>query len=476
MLIKIYPNHCKIDGTTLELRWLRDLLAFEVPGAKYTMLYRQHRWDGKHRFFSMITRVLPIGHLNYVLEHAKEIKITCEDLRKFQEVDYTLPKMNLELRDYQESAIIKCLQVKNCLVQAATNAGKTAIFSGVIKKLYPTKTIILIHRSEILKQMKSMIEEYTGLEVGFITANDVLIKPITIGMIQTLVNRIGADQEITDFFEDAKFIVVDEVHHAVNASITGLLAASKAVWRLGCSGTIPDDDSYNGMLVRQYIGSVVFRISNDELIERGVSAKPQIYIHEIDSTSLLRGVFDEAKQNLKVKLGEFSTQQMLKEVYKLSVSKGIVNNAERNNKVLDIIAQNQGKSTLIVVDFIEHGIIMEKLLKAAGIDASFISGESEIRESAFASFKAGTLHVLISTNIVDEGIDIARIEVLIMLAGKKSKRQVLQRVGRSLRKKKEGANVVSIYDFMDYGSRYLEKHARERLKIYKDEGFEIKFM
>jgi len=475
MIINIYANHCKVEGTPTELRWLRDLLSFSVPGAEYTAIYRRHQWDGKKRFFNVLTRILSIGHLDYVLENAGDVKIECKDLRKFDAIDYTLPKMNLELRDYQESAVLKCLRTKNCLIQAATNAGKTAIFSTVLKKIYPAKSIILIHRSEILWQMKDMIEAYTGLEVGFITADNVLIKPITIGMIQTLLNRLGADQEITDFFEDAKCIVVDEVHHAVNASITSLLAASKAVWRLGCSGTIPEADTFNGMLVRQYIGSVVFRITNDELIEKGVSAKPQIFIYEIDSSSILKGVFDEAKRNLTLKLGEYSSQQLMKEVYRLTISRGIINNPERNGKVVDIIKGNKNKSTLIVVDLLEHGTVIETILEKAGIDAKFISGESEIRKSALDSFKAGKLHVLISTNIIDEGLDVPLISCLVLLAGKKSRRQLLQRVGRSLRKK-PGENIVKIYDFADYGSRYLQAHTKERLQIYKDEKFTVTFV
>ena len=89
--------------------------------------------------------------------------------------------------------------------------------------------------------------------------------------------------------------------------------------------------------------------------------------------------------------------------------------------------------------------------------------------------KEGKLKVLISTNIVDEGLDISRIECLILLAGKKSRRQLLQRIGRSLRRK-EGENVVKIYDFMDYGSLHLEKHSRQRIAIYKQEKFELEFV
>ena len=484
MNIKVYSNICRVEGSYNELVWLRDLLTIAVPGAKFTKIFQRRQWDGKKRFFNTISKVFPVGLLDYVLRNKDKQTVLIEDTRVFpilekgfgDKIDYEIPKMNIELRDYQKQAIIDCLKYKNCIIEAATNAGKTVIFSGVVKKLHPFPTLILIHREEILKQIKDMVEKNTGLEVGIITSKDVLIKPVTVAMVTTLANRIGADQEITDFFDSVKCVIADECHHLKAKTIASLVYACKAVYRFGFSGTVADEDTYDGMLIRQHIGSVVFKISNDELISSGVSAKPKVFIYEIDSSSVLSGVFAQAKEELIVKYGDKVTNTMLmKKVYQLSVQKGIVENEERNSKVLEIISNNVGKSILIVVDLLEHGRIMEKMFVDKGIEAVFISGSSETRDSGLSDFKEGKLKVLISTNIVDEGLDISRIECLILLAGKKSRRQLLQRVGRSLRRK-EGENVVKIYDFMDYGSLHLEKHSRQRIAIYKQEKFELEFV
>ena len=486
MNIKVYPNICRVDGTYNELVWLRELLTIKVPGAQFTKIFQRRQWDGKKRLFNTISKVFAAGLLDYVLRNKDTQNIIVEDMREFNaleksygKIDYEIPKLNIELRDYQKQAIIDCLKYKNCIIEAATNAGKTVIFSGVIKKLYPLPTLILIHREEILKQIKDMVEKNTGLEVGIITSKDVLIKPVTVAMVTTLANRIGVDQEITDFFDNTKCVIVDETHHAKASTISNLLSACKAVYRFGFSGTVADEDTYDGMLIRQHIGSVVFKISNDELITSGVSAKPKIFIYEIDSSDILSGVFTQAKEELLAKYGDKVTNTMLmKRVYTLSVQKGIVENKERNSKAIEIIHNihnNQNKSILIVVDLLEHGRIVEKLLIDNGIESVFISGESETRDFGLSDFKEGKLKVLISTNIVDEGLDISRIECLILLAGKKSRRQLLQRIGRSLRRK-EGENVVKIYDFMDYGSLHFEKHSRQRIAIYKQEKFELEFV
>ena len=475
MNFTVTPSFIRVVGTKEELAWLREVLTFERPGAKYTKLYRMKRWDGKSRIFNTISKVFPVGLLAYVVSKGQGQKIEVNDTRNFPTVSIKAPELKtIELRNYQKAAITQCIEAGNCIVQAATNAGKTAVFAGIIKNMYPNKTLVITHRAELLKQTVKYLKQYTGLDIGFITSTDVKLRPITVAMITTLVNRIGADQEITDFFQDTKCIIIDEVHHSQTTQYQAILGACKAPYRFGFSGTVPYEDTYHGMLVRSYLGSVVFTITNDELIEMGISARPKIFFYEVDLTERLRGIYDTAKQELEAELGAYTPQQLMKRVYELTVHRGLVQNEERNEKVFEVLNREADKSVLIVVDYIEHGEIIRDMLNRV-IQASFISGSAPNRSEDLERFKKGELKILISTNIIDEGLDISNIGALVMLAGKKSRRQLLQRVGRSLRKK-SGVNSVAIYDFIDYGSRYLEKHSQERYSIYKKENFEIEFL
>jgi len=499
--INIGPSFCTVEGTNAELSWLSGVLTFKVPGAQYSTLYKRHQWDGKKRFLNFKERAFPIGLLSYVLKADKANQIIINDTREFPKVnDESFALNTIILRDYQIDAVKACLKYKNCLVEVATNGGKTAIFSCLIKKLYPTPILVLTHRKELLDQTVKFIERYTGLECGFITSTDLLIKPITVAMITTLVNRIDVDQEVTDFFKSLKCVIHDEVHHAEAKQFSTVLAACPAPYRWGFSGTVPPEKDFKGVLVRQFLGDVVFKISNKELIDREVSAKPKVYLCEIDVTASVKGVFALAKDEVATEIADVkkmfaagqieekvydakiakisSPRHLMKKVYDFTIKKGIVGNDERNNRVIDIINKNANKSVLVVVDYLEHGRLMEQLLRKNKIDATFISGdliEAKVRKLALLDFKNGKLKVLVSTCIIDEGIDIDKIELLILLAGKKSRRQLLQRFGRCLRKK-EGENVVSVFDFVDIGNKYLLGHSRERLAIYKHEQFDLDFV
>jgi superfamily II DNA or RNA helicase len=51
--------------------------------------------------------------------------------------------------------------------------------------------------------------------------------------------------------------------------------------------------------------------------------------------------------------------------------------------------------------------------------------------------------------------------------------KTIQRVGRGLRKKDVGENVVSIIDFIDSASSYLYRHSVARIRVYVNMDLDI---
>ena len=86
-------------------------------------------------------------------------------------------------------------------------------------------------------------------------------------------------------------------------------------------------------------------------------------------------------------------------------------------------------------------------------------------------FNEGKIRVLIGSGILNEGISISNMKVLIMASSGKAISQTIQKIGRVLRitkDKKEGI----FYDFIDTGNKILEKQSKNRLRIYKKEGYD----
>ncbi|WP_250029326.1 DEAD/DEAH box helicase [Paractinoplanes maris] len=89
------------------------------------------------------------------------------------------------------------------------------------------------------------------------------------------------------------------------------------------------------------------------------------------------------------------------------------------------------------------------LMTRCGVPTRAISGETpgDERKQALASFRDGRLKMLAAPRMLDEGIDLPEAELAIVFAGTRSKRQMIQRMGRVIRPKEDGrpATLVVLY-------------------------------
>ena len=263
------------------------------------------------------------------------------------------------------------------------------------------------------------------------------------------------------FLDSIAVAIVDEGHHSVSDSFYNtLMACNNAYYRVALTGSIDPSDPLLNQRLKAIFGGVVSRITNSQMIDQGVSAKPKIVITPINQV-----VVDD-------KIVDISNMKDYMRSYEL----GMVKNQYRNTLIAKIteMCYNDGEGILIIVNRIEHGQNIGALLEKLNIPYAFVQGEqdSDTREEHFTAMKNGSLRVMIATSLVDEGVSINNINSLIM-ASSGSMRQVLQRAGRVLRKKTKGENTATIFDFTDNVNIYLKKHGDNRRKIYEEEGFEI---
>lgn len=261
-----------------------------------------------------------------------------------------------------------------------------------------------------------------------------------------------------EFLDTITVMIVDEAHHSKSDTwYNNLMTCENALYRIALTGSIDKKDELLWMRMQGLFGDVISRVTNKQLIEEGHSAKPTINIIPIANPNDIDNI-DE---------------------YRVAYEKGIINNNFRNKLIAKLTEKwyNEDKGILIIVNFIDHGNNISELLDGLNVEHYFLHGEvdSEIRKQKLNDMRSGKLKVMIATSLIDEGVDISGINSLILGAGGKSLRQVLQRVGRALRKKKDD-NTTQIYDFADMTNRFLFHHSKEREKIYKDEEFEIRKM
>lgn len=291
--------------------------------------------------------------------------------------------------------------------------------------------------------------------------------------------KLNDYNSMVSFLNNIKVVLADEIQTASSDSYSRTFEyLNNTVLRLGFTGTIPKQPEKE-LKIRALFGDTISEVSNEDLIEKGVSTKCFIKLLDFDYPKDLDSVVERELAIKRVPRHQQSLQR-----YQIAYRKGIIDNEIRNNLIAKLakklalkeINNKSGLGTLILVNSIEHGenIIKEldKINLTNEIGYEFIKGEDnqEDRELALDRLKNGETQILIGTTILDAGIDVPFIKNIIYVSGGKSFVQTLQRIGRALRLK-DGKDKAVIFDIVDREHSLLYKHAQKRIKYYKDENF-----
>ncbi|MBW3619212.1 MAG: DEAD/DEAH box helicase [Actinobacteria bacterium] len=96
--------------------------------------------------------------------------------------------------------------------------------------------------------------------------------------------------------------------------------------------------------------------------------------------------------------------------------------------------------TLVFTDTVDQAEQAARLLCRAGVPAETVSSElpEKQRRIRLAQFRNGNLRVVVAPRVLDEGVDVPAADVAIVLAAFRTRRQMIQRLGRVLRLKDDG--------------------------------------
>lgn len=224
--------------------------------------------------------------------------------------------------------------------------------------------------------------------------------------------------------------------------------------------------SYNSSLIIGSSGKVILHMDPSYYIEKGIIALPVV---------------------IRVETGNFLCDYDESSWTKL-VSMGIMS-SPRTSKIAQVasIFKKYSRKSLVLVSTRSHAFTVGRFLAKLGVTdygISFGAGtgyvyqsydisSGEVNYSDVNSFDVidmlteDKLSIVIGTNHIDEGVDISKLDSVILACGGKSDRKIVQRVGRALRKSKTG-KYAYIIDFTDSGNKVLSRHSQERLKLYKN--------
>lgn len=486
LIIQVDNIYSKIIGFIPESLFfeLKDEMSYLIQGAEWTPKYntfvekqdnegnivKVRLWDGKKHllrkskgglyFYTGLLSVFKKCALKY------NLSVKYIDKRKKHQPNINFNwNEDYKLRDYQKQVVFEAKRFTRGILKATTGAGKTILTGKIIYELNTAPFLFIVLTKDLLYQAKEEFEKFfMTKDIGIIGDGQLDIKPITIITIQTVMATLGKKASfldddkidggtidisgnkkeiISELLKSAKGVYFDECQHAAAETCEIVLKnLPNAYYRFGGSATPYREDNAE-IVIQGLFGRYICDINASFLIENGYLMQPDITFINI------------SKQPYKAN----NYQDEYKEL--------IVKN-EIRNKIISSYANvfyNNNMSTLILVREIEHGKLLESMIK----NSVFVHGSmpSKKRRQNIDDLKSGKLKIMIATSIADEGLDVPRLEALILAGSGKSSTKAFQRIGRVIRKHKEKKNAIVI-DFMDSG-KYQNRHSYARKKIYKTE-------
>lgn len=395
----------------------------------------------------------------------------------------------MNLRPYQEEMVTVAMnrlrQCPSVLIQAATGAGKTVVFSEIIKRYlqqYPKmKILVLVHREVIVRQNADKLrsiwtEAPVSIACAGIQAKKELSGSVVYASIQTL-----ATQKTLESLPAFNLVIVDEAHRLPPKHITSqyqkvlnalseryqsvrLLGFTATPYRLnwgyiygnkhkgvkekGCQNWFIELDYSVGIEMLQTIEKNELNPDAPYLCNMRVFAEDNQILRDLKSIKKTAGDFNQ---------GDLS-ETMTKTVHLQSA-------IDAYKKHVD----NRTRCVVFAVD-IEHAEELQKAFQCIGIYAVCVHSKmtKDMNRQILSEFDAGLHRIVINVGILTEGWDCRSVDMLMLCRPTMSAALFVQMVGRGLRTF-PGKKDVMILDlagcFSYHGSPY-----NPLLPIYSESG------
>jgi len=269
------------------------------------------------------------------------------------------------------------------------------------------------------------------------------------------------------------FVIFDEVHHLPGASYSQAAEGSIAPFRLGLTATLERPDG--GHLATEHlVGPTVYRREITELAGEFL-AEYRTEILEVHLSDSDRLAYDEARAEYRafvdsrgIRMGGGGWQHFLRESARSNEgrralkawrqSRRILQGAPAKLRLLEELLRRHRDGRCIV--FTNDNATVYDISRRLLIPAITHQTDLKERRALLAAFADGSLPVLVTSRVLNEGVDIPSADVAIVLSGSGTVREHVQRLGRILRRA-EGKQ-ATLYELVVSGSAEQATSARRR--------------
>lgn len=321
------------------------------------------------------------------------------------------------------------------LLISATGTGKTYLSAFDVQKVKPRRMLFVVHRKSIaLKAMETFQTIIKDKTMGIFSGNvKELDKDYLFSTVQTIHKKENRELFKQDEFD---YIIIDEVHKAGAYTYQELVHYFHPQFLLGMSATPERNDQFD--IYKMFHYNIAYEIRLQQAMEYDLLCP----FHYYGITDLnIDGISIDDKSDFNLLINEKRIDYIIEKIEEYGYSGEKVHG-------------------LIFVSRKQEAIELSNLFNQRGYNTIALTGDDneEKRQEAMDRLESNDedgLDYIFTVDIFNEGIDIPKVNQVVMLRPTQSAIIFVQQLGRGLRKNDEKDYVVVIDFIGNYERNFL---------------------
>lgn len=421
----------KIEKVTL--RYWRGLLVAEGDPSQL-----QHWFRYDSRTNNWVAEACAYRNL---IEQMKSSNIEVVDQAKAYDEIKVQFAQSLRPRNEQTQALKEWLIAKGRGVVCLPTGGGKTVLAMMAMSHVNRSTLIVVPTIDLVQQWHQAIKHWLGIDAGMLGGGEKSIAPVT---VSTYDSALIHSDRIGSMFG---FLVVDECHHLAGPQNQLVARANLAPFRLGLSATVERSDGGES-IIYDLMGPKVFTANIRTMV--GAALAPySVKRILVELTKEEREAYDEGREaylgfikRYRIDLGQpRGWQEFLAKASRLPGGKEALIGHRRQKSIAQkasakfgaiwkVVHQHKGERIIIFTDDNEHAYSIGEVLIAPVITHLTKPGE---RKLMLESFREGHVSILVTSKVLNEGVDVPEASVAVVASGSGAVREHVQRLGRVLR-------------------------------------------
>lgn len=363
------------------------------------------------------------------------------------------------------------------VVVLPTGSGKTYVAQLIMERL-GRSTLVVTPTIDLMQQWYGNLATAFDIPIGLIGGGYYDPSPITVTTYDSAyihMENLGAR---------FAFLVFDECHHLPGPTYSLAAELSLAPFRLGLTAT-PEREDGGERRFDTLVGPLVYRREIGELAGRylaeyeTVTLKVRLSEEEMEEYLEARHIYRDFVSRQGIRFGSpggwgrflmltSRSEEGRKAFLAYRTQKAISQASEAKLRLLETLCERHRQDRMLI--FTSDNETVYKISRRFLIPAITHQTKVKERHAVLSAFNRGEIPFLVTSRVLNEGVDVPAANIGVVLSGSGSVREHVQRLGRILRRA-EGKQAL-LYEVIaeDTAEEYVSNRRRQHDAYQRSEG------